>query len=177
MAMTNSTARGGRMMATTSSARDVRQMVKQMGIGEVNASLVIPSMFLIPRTTDPDAQATILIIQALQQGLSLPATGILDTPTVRALARVSGPGWHAKTWAQLYDDVQAARLLAARAAATGLGSVSAEGKSTSTRTMEGLLWGLGFAEAGLVTRKNKRFDGEYLVVAAMGFAFGFNWQY
>jgi hypothetical protein len=89
---------------------NVRKMVMEIGgIGSFNASLVIPQMFLMARTTDPDAQATILTVEGVQRAINrvgghVDVNGLLTPETVQALRKVSGASWMSKTWLQIYGD-------------------------------------------------------------------------
>ena len=95
-------------------ANNTRELLMSFGLGSLTAQMAAQSIFFIPRTTDPDAQVTIALVQAVQYGLAqlgapVTVTGILDENTVRYLVRVSGPNWHGKSWAQLLDDLARAR--------------------------------------------------------------------
>lgn len=89
---------------------DVRKMFMDVGkIGSYNVELAIPQAFLMVRTTDPDAQATIITIEGLQRAInrvggSVDVNGILTPDTVNAIKRVSGTSWMSKSWLQLYGD-------------------------------------------------------------------------
>lgn len=100
----------------TGAARNTRELLMSFGLGTFGAQMAAQSVFFIPRTTDPDAQVTILLVQAVQYGLAelgapVVVNGILDETTVRYLAMVSGPNWHGKSWAQLLDDLTRARQI------------------------------------------------------------------
>jgi hypothetical protein len=100
----------------TGAARNTRELLMSFGLGSLGAQLAQQSVFFIPRTTDPDAQATIFLVEAVQYGLAemgapVVVTGILDEPTVKYLMMVSGPNWHGKSWAQLLDDLTRARQI------------------------------------------------------------------
>lgn len=89
---------------------NVREMLLAFGVGPFNVLMAQQIAFMIPRTTDPDAQGTILMVEAVQRGLSalgarVAVNGSLDEATVRALRQVSGVNWHAKTWVQLLGDI------------------------------------------------------------------------
>lgn len=97
-------------------ARNTRELLMSFGLGSFGAQLAAQSVFFIPRTTDPDAQATILLVNAVQYGLAemgapVVITGILDENTVKYLTMVSGPDWHGKSWAQLLDELTRARQI------------------------------------------------------------------
>ncbi len=89
---------------------DTRDMLLAAGIGEYVATMSLPYMFFLPRTSDPYAQGVIQIVQGLQtllnrHGADLEVDGGLGKKTIAALAKFSGPRWHDKSWAQLYGDV------------------------------------------------------------------------
>jgi hypothetical protein len=89
---------------------DVPSILRSFGVGTFNAQMVAQYAFMIPRTTDPDAQGVIMMVEAVQRGLqrigaNVQVSGILDQATVNALSRVSGPSWHGKTWLQLLGDI------------------------------------------------------------------------
>lgn len=87
------------------SNQNVRDLLTGLGIGHFNATMIVPTMFIAPATTDPKSAQTILIVQHLQKILydlgahDVPMSGRLDEPTARALAQVVGPDWERTTWA------------------------------------------------------------------------------
>ncbi len=89
---------------------NVRKMFMEVGgIGSYNVEMVIPQAFLMPRTTDPDALATILTVEGVQRAInrvggSVDVNGLLTPETVQALRTVSGDTWMSKTWLQIYGD-------------------------------------------------------------------------
>jgi hypothetical protein len=89
---------------------NVRKMLMEVGkIGSFNVELSISSAFLMPRTTDPDAQATIMLVEGVQRAInkvggSVEVNGILTPDTVQAIRRVSGASWMSKTWLQIFGD-------------------------------------------------------------------------
>jgi lysozyme family protein len=89
---------------------DVRDMLLQLGVGHNNATMLIPYMFFLPRTCDPDAQGVMFVVAALQNGLNrrganLQTDGYLGKKTAAAIRRVSGPTWVDKTWVQIAGDI------------------------------------------------------------------------
>jgi hypothetical protein len=85
---------------------NVRQLLMSVGgIGAFNVEMAIQNAFFMPRTTDPDSQPTITLIEGLQRALDLDVSGTLTPETVRAIRRVSGKNWMSKTWLQIYGDV------------------------------------------------------------------------
>lgn len=89
---------------------NVRKMFMEVGkIGSYNVEMVIPQAFLMPRTTDPDAQATIITVEGIQRAINriggnVDVNGLLTPETVQALRIVSGDTWMSKTWLQIYGD-------------------------------------------------------------------------
>ncbi len=98
----------------TSDITDVREMLLKLNLSETTATLVIPYVNFLPRTSDAAAQGIIVIVGALQRrldrlGFPLEVDGYMGTQTTAALAAISGPHWRDKTWLQLMGDVLAAR--------------------------------------------------------------------
>ena len=93
---------------------DLRMLFQSFGMGDYEATMAIQSAFFLPRTTDPDAQVTILLVKGVQRGLNdlgaqLTPNGILGQSTMDYLRVVSGPLWHGKAWVQIYGDIDSAR--------------------------------------------------------------------
>lgn len=93
---------------------DVRDMLTRLKISETSATLAIPYVNFLPRTSDAAAQGIMVIVGALQRrltqlGLPLRIDGYMGTQTTAALEIVAGPNWRDKTWLQLMGDVLAAR--------------------------------------------------------------------
>ncbi len=89
--------------------RNVRELLKAIGIGDFNATMIIQYMFVAPATTDPRSAPIIHLVQAMQQallsmGADLQVSGYLDTPTATALYQVVGPNWERISWA---DNIRA----------------------------------------------------------------------
>jgi len=84
---------------------NARELLTGLGVGQFNATMIIPYMFIQPMTTDPKSVQTILLVQHIQRELfklgatDVPESGRLDAPTARALERVTGPDWGRTTWA------------------------------------------------------------------------------
>lgn len=98
----------------TTNIPDVRDMLMQLGLYETSATLVIPYVNFLPRTSDAAAQGIMVIVGALQRrlhglGFPLRTDGYMGTRTTAALEVVSGPNWRDKTWLQLMGDVLAAK--------------------------------------------------------------------
>jgi hypothetical protein len=84
-------------------------LLRDLGVPEALARMATQQLFLMPVTTDPDAQATMITVQALQRGLGLTANGVLNRATAAALHQVAGERWANRTWGQLVGDVVAFR--------------------------------------------------------------------
>ncbi len=86
-----------------------RALLRAIGIGDFNATMVITYMFIAPATTDPKASPVILLVKHLQtmmraMGSKLRVTGYLDNATAAAIEQIAGPGWEQRPWS---DTVQA----------------------------------------------------------------------
>lgn len=93
---------------------NIREMLKALGSKDFGATLAMPMMFMLPRTTQPMADSTIVIVQGVQRGLNrlgwnVPVDGMMDERTKEGLRRVSGNGWDDKSWVQIYGDLIAAK--------------------------------------------------------------------
>lgn len=87
-----------------------RSLLEAIGVGQFNATQIIPYMMIAPATTDPKAPQIVLLVRAIQKAIYalganyVPDSGRLDAPTARALLEVTGPNWERMAWA---DNVQA----------------------------------------------------------------------
>jgi hypothetical protein len=110
--------------------QNVRKMFMDVGkIGSFNVELVIPQAFFMVRTTDPDAQATILTVEGLQRAINkvggkVEVNGVLTPDTVRAVRTVSGESWMSKSWLQIYGDFGEMIARGMKLAPTGLEAAS-----------------------------------------------------
>lgn len=81
-----------------------RELLLSLGIGQFNATQIIPFLEIAPATTDPKSPPVILLVRALQSALyemgavGVSNTGYLDRPTADALARITGPDWERTSW-------------------------------------------------------------------------------
>ncbi|HEY4266733.1 MAG TPA: hypothetical protein VGM94_00945 [Galbitalea sp.] len=94
--------------------RNVRSLLKQLGVGDFNATMMVQDSFSAPATSDPKSPQIILMVKRIQEHLGVPVTGYLDDDTADALAQVVGPGWMSLPW---IDNVST--LLARTSSATG----------------------------------------------------------
>lgn len=88
----------------TWSERNGRKMITALGIGQFNATMIIPYLWIAPAATDPKASQIILLVEHLQKklnalGAELAVTGYLDLPTANALSKVAGSRWMTMPWA------------------------------------------------------------------------------
>jgi hypothetical protein len=78
---------------------NVRALLLDLGVGDFNATMAIPYMFIAPRTTDPAAVQLLVVVRKLQEALlnmgatDVVPTGVLDDTTAKALAQICGPEW------------------------------------------------------------------------------------
>lgn len=109
---------------------DARQILIAMGMGQYNATMVIPYLFIPPATTDADMPQVIMLVELVQRrinslGGSLTVTGRLDQPTVAALNTALGPSWPKMTWYELCRQLIAATDVFARAEPASRGRAQA----------------------------------------------------
>jgi hypothetical protein len=89
----------------------MRDLLAGIGIGQFNATGVIPYMQISPATTDPKASQIIILVEHVQRMLfDLGATNVvlsgrLDEETARALDQVVGPNWERMSWATTVQGV------------------------------------------------------------------------
>jgi len=104
-------------------------MLLAAGLGEMGATLAIPYMYFLPRTSDPYTQGVMTIVEGLQRllrakGAPLATDGGLGQDTAKYLG-VIVPDWNEHTWASIYGAVLASphRFAASKAVAmSGLGA-------------------------------------------------------
>lgn len=92
-------------------SQDGRALVGALGIGEFNATMVIPYLFKTPATTDPDMPPVYLLVKGIQRGLrsmgatTVPEDGRMGAETAVELRKLTGPNWPGMTWYLLYETV------------------------------------------------------------------------
>lgn len=92
-------------MHTTENA-NVRDVLLRMGIGDFNATMCIPIMFMGPAQTDPDLTPVKLVTKAMQRimqsmGAQIGAWGRIDQQTADNLSALAGPHWSENPWFEL----------------------------------------------------------------------------
>lgn len=97
------------------SETNVRNLLTSLGVGDFNATSIIPFMMFAPATTDPKSGPLIVLVRQLQRELyrmgatNVPNNGHLDPPTASALRRIVGQDWERMSWADNIRAVVAAR--------------------------------------------------------------------
>jgi len=90
---------------------EARALLLGIGVGDFNATMIIPYLFIAPSTTDPGMNQIILLTKHVQKALvamgapGVRVTGKLDNATGAAITQLSGPGWLTRPWYQLVSDV------------------------------------------------------------------------
>jgi hypothetical protein len=103
-----------RMNSRTGTQHSMRAMLLALGIGDYNATMLIQSMFISPRATDPAMPQLIVLTKRIQKtligmGAQINVTGYLDEPTAQAIDQIASPEWLDDTWGNLVEDVLAAQ--------------------------------------------------------------------
>jgi hypothetical protein len=87
-----------------------RELVRALGIGNFNATMIIQYLFIAPATTDPKSAPVIMLVKAIQKkliamGAKIAPTGYLDNATAAAIEVICGHGWEQRPWADLVQNV------------------------------------------------------------------------
>lgn len=90
-------------MMRTNNSYSGRSILRALGVGQTEATFALQQIQIPPRSSDPDAGATVILVKAVQRGLNklgadVPVTGSLDPMTRLCLAEVSGPLWEEVDW-------------------------------------------------------------------------------
>ena len=97
------------------SQHNTRAQLLDLGIGDFNATLVIPQMMIAPAQGDPDMTQVKVLTKAFQKTMQqmgatwILATGYIDQETAYCLQAIAGQHWNELPWFDLVH-----RLLAAR---------------------------------------------------------------
>lgn len=91
-----------------------RSLLLALGIGDYNATGIIPYLFMAPAQTDSDMAATVLMVEAIQKALNsmgarLEVSGDLDVASVVELKKVVGPDWLPMKWYEIIRRVVRAK--------------------------------------------------------------------
>ncbi|MDX1421554.1 MAG: hypothetical protein R3322_00350 [Kiloniellales bacterium] len=89
---------------------DVVDILMDLGIDRVNATMIIPFVWFTPSTVDPYAPNIIMLVEGIQSYLSrlgyfTRRDGFVDDATMRALRIVAGPQWKSRPWVNIVEDV------------------------------------------------------------------------
>jgi hypothetical protein len=96
-------------------SNNARDLALAMGVGQFQADMIIPYMWMTPSTTDPDMPAVRVMVEVIQDQLEqmgsppLRARGELDVPTATWLRMVTGPTWVNMTWARIFGAIMNAK--------------------------------------------------------------------
>jgi hypothetical protein len=136
---------------------NTRAILKKLGVSELHATLAMQQVFFLPRSSRADANATIIIVKAMQRGLrraGCPATvdGWLGPKTAKCLEKVSGPKWRNKTWIKLAEEVIAAEKYGIPSSSPAPGSMTLSGVGIATQASGLLLIGAVLVGAFYFTR-------------------------
>jgi len=94
---------------------NTRQILLDLGIGDFNATMIQPYMFMGPAQTDPAMAQVRLLTKAIQrQMIAMGATwiqphGVIDDPTAHCLHALVGPHWNETTWGELAQAILIAK--------------------------------------------------------------------
>lgn len=91
----------------TLATQNVRSLLTQIGVGDFNATMIIPYMFIPPATTDSSSAQIIMLIAHLQQAMGLPITGKIDRATANAFTKLLGKEWARVAWYEIAQHVVA----------------------------------------------------------------------
>lgn len=85
---------------------DARQILLAMGMGQFNATMVIPYLFIAPATTDADMAQVMMLVELIQRrlnslGAELEVSGRIDAATSAALSSACGPNWPKMSWYEI----------------------------------------------------------------------------
>lgn len=91
-----------------------RTLLTRIGIGQFNATMVIPYLGFAPATTDPKSPQVIIMVQHVQKmlnqmGAALSTSGHLDIPTARTLSLVVGERWETMPWSATLSAIISAK--------------------------------------------------------------------
>ncbi len=101
------------MLDTLNQHNSGRSILLALGMGDYNATMVIPYLFMAPAQTDPQMAQIILLTEHLQKamvrmGCPLRPTGSIDASWAPYMAQVCGSQWYDLPWAEIGRQVLAA---------------------------------------------------------------------
>lgn len=134
--------------------QDARAALNEIGVGDFNATLVIPIMFMGPAQTDPGMTQVQVLLKAMQTTMQrmgadhLVATGRLDRATASCLQAIVGHDWLERPWFEIVDGLIVAKRAGQRFRRT-YGDV--DGSAPVELSGLGLLPNLPDVPGGIVT--------------------------
>ena len=103
-----------------SSEVSARNLLLKLGVGNYNATMMIPYLFTSPMTTDPKSPQIMLMVKHMQKvlnqlGAKLILTSYLDRPTAAALTGLFGTDqWSSWAWSDVIAGVVQAKATGAK---------------------------------------------------------------
>lgn len=100
-----------------------RTLLTDLGVGNFNATMIIPFMFMAPATTDPRSAPIMMMMRQIQRhlyamGSRVADSGFIDQTTAANLETLMGPGWLNRPWADVVTAVTQAHASHVRLQAT-----------------------------------------------------------
>lgn len=86
---------------------NVRHQLLELGIGDFNATLIVPTMFYGPAQSDPGLTPVKVLVRALQRTMRemgatwVTSSGELDASSATCLKAIAGPMWAEMPWYEL----------------------------------------------------------------------------
>lgn len=102
-------------MSWFNDTKNAREILLKLGIGDFNATMVVPVMFYAPAQGDPDITPIKVLTKAIQKVMQqmgatwLSATGRIDNQTAECLQAIAGPLWNETVYFDLCKRLMAAR--------------------------------------------------------------------
>lgn len=104
---------------------NVRHQLLELGIGDFNATLIVPTMFYGPAQSDPGLTPVKVLVRALQRTMRemgatwVVSSGELDAASATCLKAVAGPRWGEMPWYELTQKLLDAKRAGKRFEALG----------------------------------------------------------
>lgn len=102
--------------AYRSSTQDARTVLTSMGMGNYDATMVIPYLFLSPAGTDPDMPQIRLLVGYVQRNLRMLGANVAVTEVMGEqdgveLSKLTGPNWPGMMWMDICQALLRARSM------------------------------------------------------------------
>jgi hypothetical protein len=112
-------------MFDTDRGHSARSILLALGMGDYNATMVIPYLFMAPAQTDPQMAQIILLTEYLQKalrqmGAPLPVTRSIDAQWAPYVSAVAGRSWPDLPWAEIARYVLEAKARGKKLAPQGI---------------------------------------------------------